>query len=91
MNEEEKKAIEEIKEMINYIDKNGNMYCDNEDRDNVQILLNLLDKKDKVIDLMSELLCGIDVMNELGKESWNWNKEQMKEYFYKKVEEENDD
>lgn len=48
-----------------------------------------LDKKDKVIDLMAEYLCGIDVMNELGRDSWNWNKEQMKEYFYKKVEEEN--
>lgn len=41
--------------------------------------------KDKVIDLMANLLCSIDVMSELGKESWNWNKEQMKEYFYKKV------
>ena len=48
-----------------------------------------LDKKDKVIDLMAELLCGIDVMNELGRESWNWNKKQMQEYFYKKVGEEN--
>ena len=39
---------------------------------------------------MANLLCSIDVMSELGKESWNWNKEQMKEYFYKKVEEENE-
>ena len=48
----------------------------------------ILNLKDKVINLMAELLCSIDVMSELGKESWNWNKEQMKEYFYKKADEE---
>ena len=48
----------------------------------------ILNLKDKVIDLMAELLCSIDVMSELGKESWNWNKEQMKEYFYNKADEE---
>lgn len=49
----------------------------------------ILNLKDKVINLMAELLCSIDVMSELGKESWNWNKEQMKEYFYNKADEEN--
>ena len=48
----------------------------------------ILNLKDKVINLMAELLCSIDVMSELGKESWNWNKEQMKEYFYNKADEE---
>jgi DNA gyrase/topoisomerase IV subunit A len=46
-----------------------------------------LDKKDETIDVMSEFLCGIDLVDELGQDSWNWNKKQMKEYFYKKVEE----
>ena len=45
-----------------------------------------LNKKDKTIDVMSEFLCGIDLVDELGQDSWNWNKKQMKEYFYKKVE-----
>lgn len=79
MSEEVKKAIERAKFLVSiptYLEKE---MCKN--------LLNYIDKQQKVIDLMAELLCGIDVMNELGRESWNWNKEQMKEYFYKKAEE----
>ena len=83
MSEEElEKALDEIfKEDIEMI------------RERMKVLIRGYDKaltklveKDKVIDLMTELLCSIDVKSELGEESWNWNKEQMKEYFLKKVE-----
>ena len=63
--------VKDFKKLLNYIDK----------------LQKELDKKDEAIDVMSEFLCGIDVVDELGQDSWNWNKKQMKEYFYKKVEE----
>lgn len=86
MTEEEKEAIKYLKKhIIPYNNINGNIEFLVND-----VLLNLIEKLQKAIDLMAELLCGIDVMNELGRDSWNWNKEQMKEHFYKKVEEEND-
>lgn len=54
MSEEEKEAIEELKETIKYINKNGSMYCDNEDKDNMRILLNLIEKQQKEIEELGD-------------------------------------
>lgn len=32
----EEKIIEDLKSIVEYIDKNGSMYCDNEDRDAIE-------------------------------------------------------
>jgi hypothetical protein len=97
VSEEEKEAIEKLKkdseilklELIGFTIKSRNKLANN-----IEIAVNYidklqkeLDKKDETIDVMSEFLCGIDLVDELGQDSWNWNKKQMKEYFYKKVEE----
>ena len=82
MSEEEKEDLKEATNWLSALDINSEWEASNK-----ETILSTIDKLQKVIDLMAELLCGIDVMNELGKDSWNWNKEQMKEYFYKKAEE----
>lgn len=110
MNDEEKKAIEDLRGYLKWNDKNGFSRLP---RDNhIETVLNLisklqkeLDKKniclracednlikerqlrikqDKVIDLMAEYL------NENNREFWTDDIEETKQYFFKKVEEEND-
>ena len=43
MSEEE--IIEDLKSIVEYISKNGSMYCDNEDRDAIQGILDLYNKE----------------------------------------------
>ena len=52
------------------------------DIQDLKILLNLIDKQQKVIDLMAEYL------NENNREFWTDDIEETKQYFYKKAEEE---
>ena len=65
--------IEEAKEYLK------NYKYDNEVREAVETLLNELEKKDKVIDEMTEIISNVTVPQEKCKKC-------IKEYFYKKVE-----
>lgn len=104
MNEEEQKAIEDLRGYLEWNDKNSFSRLP---RDNhIETVLNLisklqkeLDKKDKVINLMAEELKEITGSCPL--DSYDWENEKCDncnntfkdcfiEYFYKKVEEEDE-
>lgn len=71
MNEEEKKAIKSMKEFAYTI--HGTLSIKE-----AQTVLNLLEKKDKIIDLMGEKIFEEGIV-------WE-NKEDVKQYFERKVE-----
>lgn len=84
-----KEAIEDLRDYLEWNDKNSFSRLSRDN--NIEIVLNLisklqkeLDKKDKVIDLMAEEITYMDYM---GKRP---SKKHIKEYFYKKVEKENE-
>ena len=88
MSEEEKEAVKILEDEDNIIVKIGyndygvehirKIYDDGEK----ERILNLIDKQQKVIDLMAEYL------NENNREFWADDIEEAKQYFYKKAEEE---
>ena len=69
-----------IEEAIEYL---KNYKYDNEVREAIDIVLNELEKKDKVIDEMAEKL--VEAHGWFYSEFDNYTKEDWKEYFYKKV------
>lgn len=101
MNEEEKKAIKRQKENIEIVsfntigNPNGEMYITIQD---LKILLNLIEKQNKVIDLIAFELgeitqsCPADIYEtDMNCDNRECNAtECLKEYFYKKAEEEDD-
>ena len=101
MNEEEKKVIEELKIIRNSaIGSNFGTYCyklSEKERKTIQTTLNLIEKQDKMIDLMAEYIdghtyrddeCGCELEYEKGVycEENEYCKSCIKEYFRKKVE-----
>lgn len=95
MTEEEKKEFLEISKRIGY--KIGT-YCNEEEirtfekiledykyKNNlIQLQRKELEKKDKIIDEMAEVICRLDTMNNY--DTWENNIEDVKQYFEKKVE-----
>ncbi len=99
---EEIKAIKRLKDDIELVTFNGNLnygvgnlYTNIND---LKILLNLisklqkeLDKKDKVIDKMAKTIAGLQLYDFNRKEYFTLeNEDEVKKYFYKKAEEENE-
>ena len=85
------KAIDTIKNLIKQYEDTANerkywgtlsICMDREDCEAIETALNELDKKDKVIDLMAEFIGYNKPIKQ--------PKEEIKEYFYKKAEEENE-
>lgn len=99
VSEQEKEAIKYLKKhIIPYNNINGNLEFLVND-----VLLNLIEKQQKVIDLMAEMLVKLDnefedgdcfILREFSDIDrclcWDKCTTCVKEYFYKKVEEEND-
>jgi hypothetical protein len=83
MSEDEMKAIAEVSKF-----NQNNRFRDCGTLNNsIDIILKSLAKKDRIINSMAVFLTGLDLVDELGEDSWTWDTEEMKEYFYKKVEE----
>lgn len=86
MNEEEKELINNIERALNLSEVKGNLvtiiynYIVKATINLINKLQDKIDKKDKVIDLMAEYL------NENNREFWTDDIEETKQYFYKKVE-----
>lgn len=100
MTEEEKEAIENIKERINYIEKHMKNYekincktafCEvlQTEKASLEIILNLIEKKDKIIDEAIKLLADLELSKDReGYEIIEAN--DWKQYFEKKVSENNE-
>lgn len=84
----EKEAIERLKK-----DKNKPLACGDitiVNIDDLETVLNLLEKKDNIIDLMAEQLAGLAIFDiEKDEPLILGDKEEVKQYFKEKVEEDN--
>ena len=83
MNDKEKKAIKRCYRRINELKLN--FAITNEDLNAIETLLNILEKKDKIIDLMAKEL--VKAHEWFYSEFDNYTKEDFIKYFEKKVEE----
>ena len=88
MNEEEKKAIETMQHWIEYEKENKDEINKADELIEIQeTVLNLLEKKDKIIDLMAEQLAGLAIFDiEKDEPLILGDKEEVKQYFKEKVE-----
>ena len=97
MNEEEKKAIERIDYIQDFIIENGQYNADISDMQYFSKILNLiekqqkeLEKKDKTIDLMANNIAdSSNVYENLVNTEFEHTKEEVIEYFTKKADETN--
>lgn len=85
MNDKEKKAIKRCYRRINELKLN--FAITNEDLNAIETVLNILEKKDKIIDLMANNLIGVVFSDNDNKEILFDNKEDVKKYFENKEEE----
>ena len=93
MNEDEKKAIEKLKERVKIdrqlrgkVESDFDKFCEDECI-SIETVLNLIDKQNKVIDKESEQLAGLTIWNNNKEEPLILgNKEEVKKYYFRKVE-----
>ena len=90
MNQEEKKATNNLKELSHYCslrmldieDKNSDTWANFVV--DIQIVKNLIEKQDKIINEMADYICEYDENHYTGERLWK-SREQVIEYFTKKV------
>lgn len=92
MSEEEKKAIQTLKDWLckthSEFCKVGAIGIPNKEFFATETVLNLIDKQNKVIDEESEQLAGLTIWNNNKEEPLILvNKEEVKKYYFRKVEE----
>ena len=83
LSDEEKEAIEYIKNCLDneYNFKNATRQ---KDKKAYNIILNLIEKQDKIINEMADYICEYDENHYTGERLWK-SREQVIEYFTKKV------
>lgn len=77
-------AVERLNKIIT-TKFNNDYSIDNVDKEAIEIVLSMLEEKDKIIDKMAEVICRLDTMNNY--DTWNNDIQEVKQYFENKAKE----